>query len=261
MRVSRILSWAAALVVVSTLVPVDATLVLPDIPSDFWENAKSSIGDFVQDHTRDLLRNAVALYPAVAEQIEKSKAIVNDVVEAVVQFRNVAMDHSTNSSLDGISDELENSFNSIIKLLQEEFPPPDQAPTHEERALMVSRVLTHVENTTVEVLSKYDVNEDHIRSLFHKLGPIIQDLVVVIGDIAEQHPMLIEMLVLPILIEVIAAAAEAWFLRPLLISVFGFGRYGPIKGSAAAWAQKFFWGAAVKKGSWFSWLQSAGMKY
>ena len=31
-------------------------------------------------------------------------------------------------------------------------------------------------------------------------------------------------------------------------------------GSSAAWAQRTFWGAAVKKGSWFSALQRAGMK-
>ncbi|KAG9308587.1 hypothetical protein JVU11DRAFT_11691 [Chiua virens] len=30
-------------------------------------------------------------------------------------------------------------------------------------------------------------------------------------------------------------------------------------GSAAAWLQRYFWGAAVKSGSWFAWLQAAGM--
>ena len=32
-----------------------------------------------------------------------------------------------------------------------------------------------------------------------------------------------------------------------------------IVGSAAAWLQRRFWGAAVDPGSWFSWLQAAGM--
>ena len=31
-------------------------------------------------------------------------------------------------------------------------------------------------------------------------------------------------------------------------------------GSAAAWVQRRFWGAAVKQGSWFSILQAAGMR-
>ncbi|KAK7681796.1 hypothetical protein QCA50_015143 [Cerrena zonata] len=39
----------------------------------------------------------------------------------------------------------------------------------------------------------------------------------------------------------------------------GFGSAGPVKGSIAAWAQNFFFGAAVPEGSWFSLLQRAGM--
>ncbi|KAJ6538449.1 hypothetical protein DFH09DRAFT_1176912 [Mycena vulgaris] len=49
-----------------------------------------------------------------------------------------------------------------------------------------------------------------------------------------------------------------WFLRPIL-SAFGFGPIGPIKGTAAAWAQRFFYGAAVGKGTWFAFLTSVGM--
>ena len=72
---------------------------------------------------------------------------------------------------------------------------------------------------------------------------------------------------------------ESWILRPLL-SMMGYGPYGPIKGrqsiddyhrqmdlsyyeplgSPAAWAQRRLWGAAVSKGSWFAFLQRAGMK-
>jgi len=230
-----------------------------NIPSDFWEKAKS-LGDRVQRYTRDTLHNATTAYPAVAEQINKSKAIAQDVVEAVVQFRNVAVDqmHTTSSlDIDSISDELGRSFDTIIKLLQEEFPSPDQAPNHEERALIVSKVLTDVEEKTVEVLLRHDVNEAHTRSMFNKLRPIIQNLVVLIGDIIEQYPTLLEMLLFSISILVVP---EAWILRPVL-SLFGFGPYGPIKGSAAAWAQRFFWGAAVKEGSWFSRLQRAAMKF
>lgn len=91
----------------------------------------------------------------------------------------------------------------------------------------------------------------------------------------DNHPVLVETLLF-------SGAAllipEAWFLRPFL-SLFGFGPYGPMKGeslahlchsarvdsncyigSAAAWAQRRFWGAAVAEGSWFARLQAAGMK-
>lgn len=213
------------------------------IPSNFWEIA-ASLGELVQSYTRNLLHDTTTSYPAVAEQIDKMKANTKDLVDSVAQFRNVAMPH-TNSSLDSISDELGNSFDSILKLLQEEFPPPEQAPNHEERALMASKVLMAVEEKMIDVLSKYDVNEDHVRSTLGELRPTIQNLVVVtgrrsfifsnshgqfhnqrLGDIVELYPGLLDLLFFSISILVIP---EGWLLRPLL-SLIGFGPYGPIKG-------------------------------
>lgn len=91
------------------------------------------------------------------------------------------------------------------------------------------------------------------------------------GDINEQHPRLLPMLAFSVAGMLIP---ESWILRPLL-SLFGFGPAGPVKGaqrshsynmaqfnpvgSAAAWLQRYFWGAAVRAGSWFSLLQAAGM--
>jgi len=144
-----------------------------NVPSDFGERAKSLL--------------------AVTEQIDKSKAIAKDVVEAVVQFRNgnVTIDqmHSASSlDIDGISDELGRSFDSIFKfnISQEEIPSP------EERALIVSKVLTDVEEKTVEVFLRHEVNEAHTRSAFCRLTPAVQGLVVLIGDMIEQRPTLLE---------------------------------------------------------------------
>jgi hypothetical protein len=93
-----------------------------------------------------------------------------------------------------------------------------------------------------------------------------------IGDINEQHPQLLPALAFSVTALLIP---ESWILRPFL-SLFGFGPAGPVKGalksqnctfeaqlytvgSAAAWLQRRLWGAAVESGSWFSWLQAAGM--
>jgi hypothetical protein len=69
---------------------------------------------------------------------------------------------------------------------------------------------------------------------------------------------------------------EYWVLRPLL-SLFGFGPTGPVKGATAVsrklgrslltyfagtiapWAQRVFYGAAVSKGSWFAYLDKVAM--
>ncbi|EKM51195.1 uncharacterized protein PHACADRAFT_263206 [Phanerochaete carnosa HHB-10118-sp] len=101
-----------------------------------------------------------------------------------------------------------------------------------------------------------DDKVEALRVSFDKLVPCIEKLVVVTGDLAEQHPILLDTLLFSATAMLIP---ESWILRPLL-SLFGFGPFGPVKGSSAAWAQRTFWGAAVKKNSWFSALQRAGMK-
>jgi hypothetical protein len=99
-------------------------------------------------------------------------------------------------------------------------------------------------------------------------------LIVLLGDIYEQHPQLINNIVI---VFILRAIPKDWILRPLL-EMFGFGAAGPVKGtspfdrassplltatlsdSAAAAAQRLWFGAAVEKGNWFSQLQSVGMK-
>lgn len=94
------------------------------------------------------------------------------------------------------------------------------------------------------------------------------------GGINEQHPQLLPALAFSVLAMLIP---EAWILRPLL-SMFGFGPEGPVKGtlkfyieprilktqidtlgSAVVSLQSYFWGAEVGTWNWFSLLQAAGM--
>ncbi|KAK7062108.1 hypothetical protein R3P38DRAFT_3340863 [Favolaschia claudopus] len=74
-------------------------------------------------------------------------------------------------------------------------------------------------------------------------------------DLVEQHPDLLIALLITITLMLIP---DSWLLRPVL-SLFGFGPLGPGKGTAASWAQRVFYGAAVSKGSWFAYLDSVGM--
>jgi len=82
-------------------------------------------------------------------------------------------------------------------------------------------------------------------------------MLVTTGDLIELHPLLLDTIIFS---GTVLLIPEAWLLRPFL-SLAGFGPYGPVKGSAAAWVQRRFWGAAVAEKSWFSHLQSAGMKF
>jgi len=124
---------------------------------------------------------------------------------------------------------------------------------------MVVAVLDKAEQGLLDLARKHGMSEDgleRVRESFGLLKPRIEKLVVITGDLVEQHPVIFSALISSAVAMLIP---ESWILRPLL-SVMGYGPYGPIKGSPAAWAQRRFWGATVKKGSWFAILQKAGMK-
>ena len=233
----------------------------------------------------------------MTEKIDEFRSTFQNIVSTSSEIR----EHMTELTqrgltLDQISDELGVIFNDILAHLKKAFPPPDQAPSHEARQEMVTSVLDRAEQGLQGFARKHGMSEDgleNLRSSFDRLKPHVEKLVVItgtpppvaalqfvsepslLGDLIEQHPVLFSTLVF-------SAAAmlipESWFLRPLL-SLMGYGPYGPIKGeqlindyrqagfsynwspgSPAAWAQRRFWGAAVSKGSWFAFLQRAGMK-
>ncbi|KAH9931418.1 uncharacterized protein B0H18DRAFT_989175 [Fomitopsis serialis] len=83
----------------------------------------------------------------------------------------------------------------------------------------------------------------------------VEEVIVAIGDLAEQHPYLLETLLVS---GVMLIIPESWFLRPLL-RLFGMSPEGPVQGSVVAWAQRTFFGGTIPKGSWFSYLQRAAM--
>lgn len=196
----------------------------------------------------------------IQEKIDDFRNTFGDIVFASTEIR----EHMTELTqkgltLDQISDELGVIFNDILDHLRKSFPPPDQAPSHEERLERVISILDEAERRLLDFARKHGMSEDGVENLrgsFDRLKPHIQKLVVITGDLIEQHPIIFSTLVFA---GVAMLIPESWFLRPLLRLV-GFGPEGPIKGSLAAWAQRWFFGAQVPKAGWFAILQSAGMK-
>ncbi|KAF8128198.1 hypothetical protein EV363DRAFT_1341128 [Boletus edulis] len=221
--------------------------------SDFWEIAKESEKK-LQDYVHDLLEAAAAYFKSTKfTDIESS---MNHIVNTTATFRDDikgALD-AHNITLDAFTKELEGVFMAIVNEL-EQIPPPDKAPSHAERAEMVDKVLDNTTQGLVKLAVRYGIKEEVVTIYLDALKPQVQALIVVVGDINEQHPQLLPALAFSVAVMLIP---ESWILRPFL-SVFGFGPAGPVKGSVAAWLQRRFWGAAVEAGSWFSWLQAAGM--
>ncbi|KAG6375254.1 hypothetical protein JVT61DRAFT_3470 [Boletus reticuloceps] len=221
--------------------------------SDFWEMAKESEKK-LQDYVHDLLEAAAAYFKST--KFTDIGSTMNHIVNTTATFRDDikgALD-ARNITLDAFTKELEGVFMAIVNDL-EQIPHPDKAPGRAERADMVERVLDNTTEALVKLATCYGIEEEVVTTYLTALKPQVQALIVIIGDINEQHPKLFPALTFSVAVLLIP---ESWMLKPFL-SVFGFGPAGPVEGSVAAWLQRRFWGAAVEAGSWFSWLQAAGM--
>lgn len=242
----------------ATLLKRRELLTTRDIELSTW--------DVVLAFADDALRVANEILDEAAQefnvtgQIDDLRTTFNDILTISGEIREHITEVTQQGlTLDQISDELGLVLDGVLSYLQKAFPPPDQAPSHEERQKLVTTVLDMTEQGFLDLLRKYGMSEDGlelIRESFDRLKPHIEKLVVITGDLIEQHPDLFAALMFAGAVMLIP---ESWILRPFLF-VMGFGPDGPIKGSPAAWAQRQFWGAAVRRGSWFAILQRLGMK-
>jgi len=195
---------------------------------------------------------------AVANKtIEEFKASITDVV-----FKVQAMEYDIHDDLevhgissDRIFDMLSAQLASMFEGLKAEFSEPlpeKQTAEYKDRAVVVARFLDMVEDEFVRISSLWHMPEGDARKSFGIIKAELNSVILITVNLIVNHPGLfisIALLLIP----------ESWFLRPLL-RIFGFGPLGPVKGSAAAWIQGQLWGGAIKEGSWFAVLQSAGMK-
>ncbi|KAG1875438.1 hypothetical protein DFJ58DRAFT_740965 [Suillus subalutaceus] len=174
------------------------------------------------------------------------------------------------------SSNIEKSARSIFVVLFEQlmemFPPPGEAPGHDNRTIMIKAALDRIEEGFLQVITKLGVNEELLKSHTSSLKFIVQHVAVTIGmsrasdrDLVEQHPdianalLLITIAVLlPLLLPEMGVLLEGLLLRPLL-RMIGFGPQGPIIGGIAAWLQRWIFGATIPRGSWFAVLQHLAM--
>ncbi|KAH7888183.1 hypothetical protein F5I97DRAFT_962065 [Phlebopus sp. FC_14] len=218
---------------------------------NFWDHART-LGAALEHFVREMLRQAGDIYHT--DKFDEVRVSMEKLVNGTAVLRATLELH--NVTADALSEELQDIFQVILDELQEAFPSPEKAPSHDQRKVIVAHVLDRVEIALMDLGVRHGVDEQVIRGHFSVIRRPIEAITVTVGDLSEQHPDLVAMLMFSVAVMLIP---EYWLLRPFL-SIFGFGPTGPVKGSAAAWMQRRFWGAAVKKGSWFSFLQWAGMK-
>ncbi len=129
------------------------------------------------------------------------------------------------ASLRDISGDIDKAFQEILERCRTAFPAPDKVARHVERRQIVESMLGEAEKILVQVICQKHrtVDEDALHKFWHGLNSSIQGLVLATGDLAEQHPDVVEFVLVG---GIFMFAADAWFFRPLL-RVIGFG---PVKG-------------------------------
>ncbi|KAH9946489.1 hypothetical protein B0H21DRAFT_743029 [Amylocystis lapponica] len=186
----------------------------------------------------------------IPNEIQHLKALIEDVISSAKQQLDAV-------DLQVVTKDVEAALMVLFAKLAAEFPAPESALRHDERVAMMSDVMTRVRGTILRVGVEHGIAEERLARHLDIMCPKIVVLIVLAGDLAEQHPVLLEGLLLAGTVLIIPEGA---LLRPLL-AVFGFGPLGPVKGSVAAWVQRTFYGAAVPKGSWFSQFQRVAMTF
>ncbi|KAJ6539732.1 hypothetical protein B0H19DRAFT_960152 [Mycena capillaripes] len=224
---------ASAFAFVQQHVPSDWAFRTDEVdqdPENFWRRARE-LGDTARQYGQKLMKDAAEGSKDVREKIDQLKERMETIVRGATALHNElgasvkrrAMDggnvEESVASADGLAGDLERAFAKVLEELEVMFPAPDEAPGHEERQRVVAITLEKA------------------------------------GDLVEQHPDLLSALLITGAVMLIP---EYLVLRPLL-SLFGFGPLGPVKGTTASWAQRVFYGAAVNKGSWFAYLDRAAM--
>ena len=150
-----------------------------------------STWDVIIAFADDASRVANEIFDEVAQefnvtgQIDDLRITLNNILtvsgEIREQITNVTQEGLT---LDQISDELGLILNDVLSYLQKAFPPPDQAPSHEERKKMVVAVLDRTEQAFLDFFRKYGMSEDWVellRESFDRLKPHIENVVVITG--------------------------------------------------------------------------------
>lgn len=239
-------------------------------PTDLWERA-AQLGGHTQKYTQSVMNSVLAAHGEYTDKLVHIKDSVSQMLSAAGQLRaemlSVAENKDTTfpagtiegttqeNTIAGISNSINTAISGLLENLSADSPVPDHALSHKEREDNARRVFMMAEDAIVRVFVKNGSSEDRVRTLFERLREHVIFIVVTIGDFAERHPKLVHTL-----LSLITAwlFPESWLLRPLLC-LFGFGSLGPTRGGIAAWAQGFFFGGVVQKGSWFALLQNAGM--
>ncbi|KAF5354991.1 hypothetical protein D9756_005389 [Leucocoprinus leucothites] len=224
---------------------------------EFWDEAKKfgpKVGQIVLDEI-------VKVYAETAHVVGTLKSAANDVVGEAQQLRNelqIIMEQK-NITIEHLSDVLSNEIGqTYMELIRDNditTLPESRNERAQARAELIDKVLPKVGVAYIRTTVKLGVPDEQAEQQFQRVSPKVKHILLVTGSFIDDHPHLLEFVIFSASVLLLP---EIQILRPIM-SMFGFGPLGPIKGTTAAWLQSRFWGGFVKSGSWFAILQKISM--
>lgn len=148
----------------------------------FWDKV-TELGPKFQGHTDGLFRYATELYPS--EKITEFRASVRNITSTATTIYQDVHEAAGQRGipLDSMKGELENIFYVMSEELKEQFPPPEAAPGHETRTVMISTVLDRIEGGFLPFAIKHGVNEETLKTHLSSFKLHAQFIVVTIGTL------------------------------------------------------------------------------
>jgi len=198
------------------------------LSTGFWSNMGRQMGFHVHKFTEDLFYNVNNMVTSfhVKEHIDNIRDTMKQLVSTTEAFRTQVEDavKAKGITMEDVSNDLTTLFEQISEQLAKEFPPPDTAPSHQERREMVAVIMKRLEDGTVQICGKWGIQQETMRKLFSEIGPIIGKLIVLIGDFSEQHPTIVRHLMNTATFVVLP---QTWLFRSIFIqSLWAFSRFG-----------------------------------
>lgn len=156
----------------------------PDTGESFWDKIIElgpNIKKNLEEYADELFHHAVELYPS--DKLTEFRESMANVTATVTVLHKVCSGAAEDSgvSFQTIIEEHGDIFVDLFGELMKMFPPPDEAPGHDNRTIMISAALDRFEEVFLQVATKLGVSEELLKSHSSSLKFVVQHVTVTIG--------------------------------------------------------------------------------
>ncbi|KAG2130439.1 uncharacterized protein EDB93DRAFT_79114 [Suillus bovinus] len=156
----------------------------PDTGESFWDKI-IELGPNIKEYTDELFYHVVELYPS--EKLAEFRQSMVNVTAAATALHKVCSGAAEDSGISlysvmySVMEEHGDIFIVLFEELMEMFPPPSEAPGHDNCTIMIGMALDRIEQSFLQIATKVGINEELLKSYSGSLKFVVQHVVVTIG--------------------------------------------------------------------------------